>query len=165
MDPNVARAKKPVKKALKVVKKVVPAVAQKAGVQKKNVPKLVKMAKKIVKKLVAPAGKRGLVANQVQNQKKGGRQRQRKRQGAGKWAKHGCKVTQVTSSILPPWSALNALPPPDAPPPPLPPAPRALPPPRHHHHHHHQHQHQHHHHVRSPRRLSTNKLATKTCFA
>lgn len=94
VDPNVARAKKPVKKALKVVKKVVPAVAQKAGVQKKNVPKLVKMAKKIVKKLVAPAGKRGLVANQVQNQKKGGRQRQRKRQGAGKWAKHGCKVTQ-----------------------------------------------------------------------
>ena len=94
-DPKVANAKNPKKKAKKLVKKILPKVLQKAAVPKKDVKKLIKKAKQVVKKKTAPAGKRGLVANQEQTQNKGGRKRKRKRQGAGKWAKHGCKVTQV----------------------------------------------------------------------
>jgi len=93
-DPKVANAKNPKKEAKKLVKKILPKVLQKAAVPKKDVKKLIKKAKQVVKKKTAPAGKRGLVANQEQTQNKGGRKRKRKRQGAGKWAKHGCKVTQ-----------------------------------------------------------------------
>ena len=94
-DPKVANAKKPAKEAKKLVKKILPRVLQKAAVRKKDIKKLIKKAKKVVKKKTAPAGKRGLVANQQQTQNKGGKQCKRKRQGAGKWAKHGCKITQV----------------------------------------------------------------------
>lgn len=93
--PKVANAKNPKKEAKKLVKKILPKVLQKAAVPKKDVKKLIKKAKQVVKKKTAPAGKRGLVANQEQTQNKGGRKRKRKRQGAGKWAKHGCKVTEV----------------------------------------------------------------------
>merc|ERR1712070_65546 len=62
--------------------------------RQKALERAVKKGVKKVEQKVAPAGKRGLVANQQQIQKRGGRQRVRKRQGAGKWAKHGCKVTQ-----------------------------------------------------------------------
>jgi ribosomal protein L17 len=93
VNPKVVKAKNPKKEAKKLVDKVVPKAIKETGASKKTIKKDVKKAEKQVNKLVAPAGKRGLVANQQQTQTKNGKKRIRKRSGAGKWAKHGCKVT------------------------------------------------------------------------
>lgn len=94
VEPKVVNAKNPANKAKKLVKKVVKKIAKVMAAKPKEVKKLVKKAEKQVIDKVAPAGKRGLVANQQQTQTKNGKKRTRKRSGAGKWAKHGCKVTQ-----------------------------------------------------------------------
>jgi len=93
-DPKVARAKKPVDEAAKCAKLLCKKALADMGLADKAVEKGVKQCVEAVKKRVAPAGKRGLVANQQQTQSKDGKNRVRKRSGAGKWAKHGCKVTQ-----------------------------------------------------------------------